>query len=89
MSHHSFECATVSGLGAMTRRHCPKCGDGEALFAGTKCCSCGGDIAAKPKRGRGRPRGITINGPRARTAPLRTPIAESPEALLALMAAKP
>jgi len=84
------ECSATSGLGAMTRRHCPKCDDREALFAGMRCCSCGADLGAKPKRGRGRPpRGFTLKGSRAKAAPLRTPIADDPEALLALMKAKP
>jgi hypothetical protein len=77
-------------LGSMMRRDCPRCGERESLFAGSRCCSCGADLTAVPKRGRGRPpRALTIKGPRARTAPqLRTPIADDPEALLALMKAK-
>jgi hypothetical protein len=69
------ECSAPSGLGAMSRRDCPKCGEREALFAGSKCCACGADISAKPKRGRGRPpRAFALKGSR-----LRTPI--SPTAL--------
>jgi hypothetical protein len=80
------ECSATSGLGAMTRRHCPKCDDREALFAGSRCCSCGADLGAKPKRGRGRPpRKFTVKSVRAS---LRTPIADNPEALLTLMKAK-
>jgi len=47
---------TRKSLGALMRKRCPRCGDGEALFAGSRCCSCGADLAAAPKRGRGRPR---------------------------------
>ena len=75
-------------LGSMMRKPCPRCADPEALFAGSRCCSCGADLAATPKkRGRGRPpQAMTI---KARNASLRTPIADDPEALLVLMAAKP
>jgi hypothetical protein len=69
-------------LGSMMRRDCPKCGEREALFAGTRCCACGTDLMAAPKRGRGRPRG-RFNGP------LKAPIAEGGDNLLALMSVKP
>jgi hypothetical protein len=36
-------------LAQMTRRLCARCGDREALFAGTRCCSCGADAASKTK----------------------------------------
>jgi hypothetical protein len=76
-------------LGSMMRKPCPRCSDPEALFAGSRCCSCGADLAEKPKRGRGRPpRAFALKGSRA-TAPLRTPIADNDANLLALMAAKP
>jgi hypothetical protein len=72
-------------LGSMMRKRCPRCSDGEALFAGFRCCSCGADLAALQKRGRGRPpRALTVKRPS-----LRTPIGDNDANLLALMAAKP
>jgi hypothetical protein len=68
-------------LSAMTRRHCPRCKDPEALFAATRCCSCGADFAVKTKVRRPR-----FNG--APSAPLRSPIAEGAN-IIPLMAAKP
>jgi hypothetical protein len=80
-------CSATSGLGAMSRRDCPRCLEREALFAGSKCCACGADISQSKRRGRGRPpRKFTVKSARAS---LRTPIADNPEALLALMKAKP
>jgi hypothetical protein len=67
-------------LGSMSRRHCPRCDDREALFAGSRCCSCGADFS-KPMGRAKRTRGW--NG-----AALRAPIVEADSNLMALMAAK-
>jgi hypothetical protein len=87
----SGHITTNNGPAALCRRHCPRCDDREALIARGICCSCLADLSqSKPiRRGRGRPpRAFTIKGPRARTAPLRTPIAEDGDNLLTLMSAK-
>jgi hypothetical protein len=73
--------AAPLSLSAMTRRLCARCGDREALFAGTRCCSCGADTASKTKVRRTR-----FNG--EPSVPLRTPIADG-ENIVALMKAKP
>jgi hypothetical protein len=67
-------------LAQMTRRLCAQCGDPEALMAGTRCCSCGNDLAVKTKIRRPR-----VNG--NPSAPLRSPIADG-DNVLALMGAK-
>jgi hypothetical protein len=61
-------------LAAMTRRHCTRCGDFEALFSGSVCCSCGANYAAK--------------APRRRRAHGPATIADNDGNLLALMRAK-
>ncbi len=72
--------AAPLGLAQITRRLCARCGDPEALFAGTRCCSCGADTASKTKVRRPR-----FNG--AASVPLRTPVTDG-ENLMTLMQSK-
>jgi hypothetical protein len=74
--------AALLSLSAMTRRQCPRCKDPEALFAASRCCSCGADFAVKTKVRRPR-----FNG-QPSVPPLRAPIVDG-ENLAALMGAAP